>query len=188
MKNVKSMGMMLLLGIIVSGCSAANNMSSDEPVIPVNDEAVPSLEIDLVNSEGDKVGMASLTETSEGVLIGVKAEGLEPGEKGIHIHETASCKIPDFTSAGAHFNPGHKEHGFENPAGYHAGDLPNIEIDQEGNVDLELIAKTFTLKQGVENSLLDSGSALIIHEGPDDYKTDPTGESGGRMVCGEIKN
>lgn len=130
--------------------------------------------------------MATLSETSEGVKIELKAEGLQPGTKAIHIHETAKCEAPDFTSAGSHFNPGHRGHGFDNPKGFHAGDLPNIEISDKGTVNAVITAPEITLKAG-EKSILDAdGSALVIHENADDYKTDPAGNSGARIVCGAI--
>ncbi|HLU23751.1 MAG TPA: superoxide dismutase family protein [Bacillaceae bacterium] len=145
------------------------------------------IEIDLINGDEEKIGTATFTESSKGVKIRVKAEGLEPGTKAIHIHETGKCVAPDFTSAGGHFNPGKKEHGFENPKGFHAGDLPNIEVSAQGVVDVEIVAPGLTLKQGAENSLLDAdGSALVIHEKADDYKTNPAGNAGDRIVCGVI--
>ena len=93
-----------------------------------------------------------------------------------------------FKSAGAHFNPANKEHGFENPKGFHIGDLPNLEVDAEGKVTAEVTTALVTLKPDVSNSLLDSdGSSLVIHEKADDYKTDPAGDSGNRIACSVIK-
>ena len=150
-------------------------------------EAGPKLNVDLINSEGNKVGTASLSETPEGVKILIKAEGLEPGVKAIHIHQTALCEKPDFETAGPHFNPFGKEHGFENPKGFHAGDLPNLKIGEDGKVEVEIVSAEVTLIPGKENSLLDEdGSSIIIHEKADDYKTDPSGNSGKRIVCGAI--
>ena len=104
----------------------------------------------------------------------LKAEGLTPGVKAMHFHENASCVKPTFESAGAHVNPTGKEHGFENPKGYHLGDLPNIEVGEDGTVELETVSPAVVLAAGKSNSLLDAdGSALIIHENADDYKTDP---------------
>ena len=84
-------------------------------------------------------------------------------------------------------NPSGKQHGFDNPKGYHAGDLPNLNVSKDGTVDLEIITPNVTLEKGRKNSLLDEdGSALIIHAGPDDYVTDPSGNSGDRIACGII--
>jgi len=147
------------------------------------------VDVSLINTEGKEIGQATLTENPKGVHILLKAEGLPPGVKAIHFHETASCEIPDFTTAGAHVNPTNKEHGFQNPKGYHLGDLPNIEVNEDGTVELETISPAVVLTAGKDNSLLDAdGSSIIIHENADDYKTDPSGNSGDRIVCGEITN
>jgi len=189
--RLPSIGVMVLVGVFIGGCNALNQSVGDErvEVVPVNEEMAPMIEVDMIDHKGDSVGQAVLSESEKGVKIALQAEGLEPGEKAIHIHETASCEIPEFTSAGDHFNPEHKEHGIDNPKGYHAGDLPNLVIDPDGSVDLELIVEAVTLKKDAKNSLLDDdGSSLVIHEGPDDYKTDPSGKSGKRIICGEISS
>ena len=168
----------VLIIVILSGCSfPLAGADSNEQV-----------QVSLLNTEGKEVGQATLTDQAKGVHIFIKAEGLSPGVKAIHFHETALCEKPDFKTAGAHFNPTHKEHGFQNPKGYHLGDLPNIEVDANGTVELETVSPAVVLASGKSNSLLDAdGSSIIIHENADDYKTDPSGNSGDRIVCGEIK-
>ncbi|AOZ94472.1 superoxide dismutase family protein [Paenibacillus crassostreae] len=142
----------------------------------------------MINSKGEEIGSAVLTENQEGVQIHVEAKNLPPGEHGIHFHETGKCEAPDFKSAGAHLNPEQKQHGFNNPDGYHAGDLPNILVKNDGTVIADLTSKAVTLKKGVANSLLkEGGTALIIHEKADDYMTDPSGNSGNRIACVVIK-
>ncbi|WP_144512518.1 superoxide dismutase family protein [Bacillus sp. FJAT-22090] len=168
-----------LLGLIVilSGCGFPS----------VDADLNEQVQVSLINSEGKEVGQATLTDNTKGVHILLKAEGLTPGVKGIHFHETAKCEKPEFTTAGAHFNSTQKEHGFQNPKGYHVGDLPNIEVGEDGKVEVETVSPAVVLAAGKSNSLLDAdGSALIIHENADDYKTDPSGNSGKRIVCGEI--
>lgn len=178
----------VILLIILSACSGEQDSADPEKreeAAPVSAET--PINIDLINTKGDKVGEAELSENDKGVVIHVRAQGLEPGERAIHIHETGKCTPPDFKSAGAHFNPGNKEHGFHNPKGYHAGDLPNLKVDAEGKVDEILKTADVTLEQGKPSSLLDKdGSALVIHAGPDDYVTDPAGNAGDRVICGEI--
>ena len=177
--------------LITGGILAACN-NGEEAIPQVEEEAIPvsgqaDVNVKMINSEGKEVGKATLKESEEGVKIHLQAEGLEPGTKAIHIHETGVCEAPDFTSAGAHFNPGGKEHGFQNPKGFHAGDLPNIEIEEDGAVNVVITAPNVTLKEEESNSLLDGdGSALVIHEKADDYKTDPAGNAGDRIVCGVI--
>jgi Cu-Zn family superoxide dismutase len=141
----------------------------------------------LVNSQGQKVGEATLTETAEGVKIVMTAENLPPGQHAFHIHEKGACDKPDFESAGGHFNPFGKKHGFNNPAGPHAGDLPDITVGSDGKVKVETIAKLVTLKEGEKNSLFHpGGTALMIHAHPDDNVTDPAGNAGHRLACGVI--
>ncbi|MGM0922807.1 MAG: superoxide dismutase family protein [Bacillota bacterium] len=173
----------------LSACQASTEIESKEESLPVSEKAVAPVNVDIINSEGVEIGTATLTQALKGVTIRLKAEGLEPGKKAIHLHETGKCEKPDFTSAGAHFNPARKQHGFDNPKGFHAGDLPNIEINENGTLDVELYAADVTLKQAKKNSLLDvDGSAIIIHEKVDDYMTDPAGNSGNRIACGAIVN
>ena len=176
----------------LAACNSISNLFAKEEAggetIPVAAKASESMEVELINAKGDKVGMVALTQVDEGVHLHILAEGLEPGKKAIHFHETAKCDAPKFEGAGDHINPEGKEHGFKNPKGYHAGDLPNLTVENDGTVDLEITTPELSLRASEANSLLDQdGSAIVIHEKEDDYKTDPAGNSGARIVCGEIK-
>ncbi len=141
----------------------------------------------LVNTQGQKVGEATLTQTPEGVKIVMQVENLPPGEHAFHIHEKGVCATPEFATAGGHFNPFGKHHGMKNPAGPHAGDLPNIMAGPDGKAKVEAVAKLVTLKEGEKNSLFQpGGTSLVIHAGVDDYTTDPAGNAGPRIACGVI--
>ena len=117
-----------------------------------------------------------------GVLIDANLSAVPPGYHGFHIHEVGKCEPPDFKSAGGHFNPEEDRHGLMTDAGPHAGDLPNIHVPENGKLRIEMLHQLVSL-QGL---LDDDGSAIVIHEGPDDYVTDPTGNAGARIACGVI--
>jgi Cu-Zn family superoxide dismutase len=142
----------------------------------------------LRNAAGDDVGTATFREEEgEPVDILIEVNGLPAGAHGVHIHETGSCEPPDFSSAGAHFNPHQRSHGLENPQGPHGGDLPNLTVEPEGRGRLEAGNDRVTLAADA-NSLLDSdGSALVVHAAADDQVTDPSGNSGDRIACGVIE-
>lgn len=141
----------------------------------------------LKDAQGKEVGSANLTQTPRGVLINLSVKGLPPGEHAFHVHAVGKCE-PPFTSAGGHFNPDSKKHGLMAAEGAHAGDMPNLHIPQSGDLAIEVLNAAVTLDKGQPNSLFDTdGSALVIHAGTDDYKSDPAGDAGGRIACGVVQ-
>ncbi|MEI3611648.1 superoxide dismutase family protein [Pseudogracilibacillus sp. SO30301A] len=143
--------------------------------------------VDMYNRDGDMVGRATLSEDPKGVKIKVTLEGLTPGFHGIHIHEIGKCEAPDFKSAGNHLNPEKKKHGLLHPEGPHLGDLPNVEADSSGKVDTELTVNDATLLKE-KNSLTErGGTSLVITAEADDGMSQISGNSGERIICGEIK-
>ena len=140
----------------------------------------------LKNAEGKDVGNAALTQTPAGVLIKLSLKR-NVGEHAFHIHGIGKCE-PPFMSAGGHFNPGKKKHGVMALDGAHAGDMPNLHIPANGELVVEVLNAAVTLDKGKANSLFGpEGTSLIVHAGKDDYKTDPTGDAGGRIACGVIE-
>jgi Cu-Zn family superoxide dismutase len=145
----------------------------------------PQATAQLTNASGQVVGNARFwDEGSGGVRLLVQAEHLSPGAHGIHLHAVGKCDPPEFTSSGGHFNPTGKSHGLQNPAGPHAGDLPNLIIGSDGRGTLEYTDRLVTVGPG-PNSIV--GTAVVIHAGPDDQKTDPAGNSGARIACGVVQ-
>lgn len=150
--------------------------------------AIPAFAADqatavLMDPDGKEVGKVTLTAVPTGVLLDADLTALPPGDHAFHIHEFGKCEAPDFKSAGGHFNPEEDEHGLMNKAGPHAGDMPNIHVPENGKLHIEVLNQMVNLSRG----LLDKdGSAIVIHEGPDDYVSDPAGDAGPRIACGVI--
>ncbi|MBA3511295.1 superoxide dismutase family protein [Sphingomonas sp.] len=136
----------------------------------------------LVNHAGQSIGSVRMWETPGGVTFRIGAAGLPHGIHGIHVHSVGRCDPPRFESSGPHFNPTGARHGFNNPAGPHRGDLPNITVPANG-----VLQEALSLPGTSFGALLDAdGAALVIHSNADDYATDPSGNSGGRIACGVI--
>lgn len=141
----------------------------------------------FATSAGGAAGSASVvTRASGNPVLRVKVSGLPAGVHGIHIHTVGKCEGPAFTSAGGHLNPSGHQHGKDNPAGSHLGDLPNITIDGHGNGELAqtLGVDAATLRGQIGDA---DGAAVVVHADPDDYRTDPSGNSGARIACAVLK-
>jgi superoxide dismutase, Cu-Zn family len=141
----------------------------------------------LHNAQGEQIGSVTLLEEeASGVIIQGTVSKLPPGAHGFHIHAVGKCAPPDFMSAGPHFDPTDKQHGTKNPAGPHAGDLPDLMVGPDGSAQVNVVAPHATLKAGSETLLSSQGTALVIHADPDDDTTDPDGNAGTRIACGVI--
>lgn len=139
----------------------------------------------LTLANGVPAGTAQLVASGNDLSLAIAVTGLEPGPKGFHLHAIGQCKAPDFKSAGGHLNPLGRAHGSLSPDGKHVGDLPNLMIGQGGGGSL-----TIDL-EGERDDLLGwlfdaDGTAIVIHAGPDDYRTDPSGAAGPRVACGVL--
>lgn len=162
---------------LVAGCK------SEKPA-----DLSKTITYDLIGNTGEKIGMISLRDMENGVTLKVKASGIAPGDHGIHFHHTGSCASPDFKSAGGHINPMKKAHGLNNPDGPDNADMPNAFADIDGNVAYEYVNERVSLKGTASRpALLDeNGSALVMHQNPDDGITQPIGGAGPRIACAEI--
>ncbi|MDP3906352.1 superoxide dismutase family protein [Novosphingobium sp.] len=166
---------LVLVAAILSGCATS------APPASVRVAAAT-----LQNADGASVGTAVVTSLGGTLTLNVVAAGISPGPHGIHLHAVGDCTPPGFTSAGGHLNPGGHQHGTANPAGSHLGDLPNIVAASSGAASL--VVPLGGSRTQLESALFDAdGTAIIIHAAADDYKTDPTGNSGARIVCGVLK-
>lgn len=140
----------------------------------------------LRDAAGRELGTLTLTDTTGGIVVSGRLVGLSPGDHGIHIHAIGRCDPPAFDTAGSHWNPTNRQHGAQNPEGPHLGDLPNATVGSDSIATVQVLTPSGSLRSG-PNMLLDSdGAAVIIHSGPDDYRTDPSGASGNPIACGVI--
>ena len=142
--------------------------------------------VELIDADGAVIGTATFEQTPTGVLMYVEVAGLPPGAHGIHLHAVGSC-TPDFKAATGHINPDAVAHGLRNPEGPDSGDLPNLYAAADGSARAEFFTTLVSVAGGDAPALLDAdGSAVIIHEQPDDHLTQPIGGAGGRIACGVI--
>lgn len=167
-----------LAGLVIIGLTAGAVAAS----------GVPQAGATLIDGVGRTVGWARFTEDAAGRLhVNVKVSGLTRGLHGIHIHGIGTCTGPAFTSAGSHHNPDGALHGLDDPAGAHAGDLPNLIVNREGRGHLDVVSDRATLSPGRLSVFDGDGSAIVIHAAEDDQEaTTPTGNSGARVACGVI--
>jgi Cu-Zn family superoxide dismutase len=137
----------------------------------------------MANADGGSVGEVTLVQTPNGTLLHATLTGLPPGAHAFHVHTVGKCE-PPFKSAGGHFNPGGQKHGLFAKGGMHVGDMPNIHVPESGALEIEVLNARLMLDATLFD---DDGAAIVIHAGPDDYRTDPAGAAGPRIACGVIE-
>lgn len=179
-----------VLGIacFATGCSRepeqGRDANSTEPVAGQPNRAAET--IALNGGDGRPVGSLTLSADANGVTMKIDASAIAVGTHGVHLHEKGVCEGPKFETAGAHWNPANKKHGRDNPQGAHLGDLANFDVPESGTASTTFLAGGVTMSGGA-NALADAdGTSLVIHAKADDYKTDPSGNSGDRVACAVI--
>lgn len=170
MTDSNALTALVALLLVATGCSRPGGAGQPGPE--------PGASGTFRNAAGDRIGVATISDTAGTVQVGVSVAHLDPGPHGLHLHAEGTCTPPDFSSAGPHHNPEARKHGRLNPDGPHLGDLPNLIVGADGTADT-----SFT----VATDLQPDGTALVIHAGADDERTDPSGNSGDRVACAVIE-
>jgi Cu-Zn family superoxide dismutase len=170
----RSAPLSLILLATLGGCSMY--ATHDSP------KSRPGAQAKLYDATGREAGFIMFTLKGDDLVGALNVNGISPGPHGIHIHAVGKCEAPGFTTAGGHLNPGMKQHGLENPMGSHQGDLPEVIVAADGTGHATFPAHT-TLA-----AMFDAdGAAFVVHAAADDNKTDPSGNSGARILCGVLE-
>ena len=167
---MKTLILVSLTAAVAAGCASVR--------IPVKAES------QLQATQGNTVaGMVSFTQSGQKIRVYAEVRGLTPGAHGFHVHDKGDCSAPDASSAGGHFNPTGKAHGSPDHAEHHVGDMPLLVADASGNAKLTAYLEGVTIGRG-ETDIV--GRSVVIHAAPDDFKSQPAGNSGPRVACGVI--
>lgn len=167
---------MMSAALCTAAISVAPALAQEEPEMAARAE--------VMNSDGNSIGTVTINQTASGIpLVIVALNGLPEGTHAIHLHEVGDCSAEDFSSAGGHI-AGDAEHGVNVEGGPHPGDLPNAIVGSDGVLNLELFAANLDIAGTV---LDDDGAAFVVHDGADDYSSQPSGDSGDRIACGVLE-
>jgi Cu-Zn family superoxide dismutase len=171
--------------LVLAGLFSACASTDSAPIETAKKSSLAQASGLLAPTQGNTVqGNVLFKQEADGsIRIIAEVSGLTPGLHGFHVHEKGDCSAPDASSAGGHFNPHHTAHGKAGEGDHHAGDLPSLDADAAGNAKLNAVLYGLTLTG--EHTII--GRSLIVHADPDDYTTQPTGNSGPRVACAIIQ-
>lgn len=163
--------------------AAAAALSACSTIQDLPPERVAETTLRFAN--GLPAGTVQLFSDGRTITVNMAAAGMSPGEHGFHLHTTGRCTAPDFKSAGGHLNPNGAAHGSLSPKGKHLGDMPNLTIgtNRTGTAQVTLEGDARSI---LEDIFDEDGTAVVVHAGPDDYRTDPAGAAGARIACGAL--
>lgn len=176
----------IVTSLVLGLCGCAQPGAENKAAQTNSVEETSAVRFTMADAQGRSVADASLEQDAGGVQISLTTMSMPAGSYGLHLHTVGRCDAPSFESAGAHWNPTAAQHGRDNPAGAHLGDLPNLEVAADGRGSVDFSVANAAMEGGA-NPLRDpDGTALMIHAAADDYKTDPSGNSGARIACGVV--
>lgn len=191
---MKRITLMLVAVFALTMITSCKNDKKQTETVDLNEEAQEAPVNDVIKlkvalepkSDSQVKGNAVFTEEDGVVTMVTVLSGLTEGEHAIHLHEKADCSAADGTSAGGHWNPTNQPHGkWGSSEGYHKGDIGNLQADASGNATISMSTDEWCIGCGDANKDI-IGKAIIVHEGVDDFTTQPTGDAGGRVSCGGI--
>lgn len=169
--------------LAASATLAVGALSGCTTMSEVPTERLGSATLSLAN--GAPAGTVQLLASGDSLALAVAVTGIPEGAHGFHLHTTGRCTAPEFTSAGGHLNPQSKEHGSANPKGSHFGDLPNLVVGPN-RMATTTVDLGGSRQQALDWLFDDDGTAVVIHAGADDYRSDPAGDAGSRIACGVL--
>lgn len=177
---MRSKWLAVAVGVVLASMTAAVAQQTAAP---------RQIKVKILNSTGQDAGFATFKTVKTGVKVKIELKNLPFGQHAVHIHQNPACDAPDFKTAGGHFNPDGRQHGFMNPMGHHNGDFPaSISVGEDHTGEASFVLSTVSLDPAAPNSLFSKGgTSIVVHEKADDEKTDPSGASGNRIACGVIK-
>ncbi|HEX6374597.1 MAG TPA: superoxide dismutase family protein [Allosphingosinicella sp.] len=173
--------------LALAACATDRDGAEDEGAVVSSTIGPPVLNADLRDAQGRTRARATVEQSGDSLRVRVEAVAMSAGAYGLHLHNVGRCDPPAFTSAGPHWNPTGQMHGKDNPKGMHKGDLPNLLVGTDGRGSFEYTIPNASLSGMSPTKLIDeNGAAVVIHAKPDDFRTDPSGNSGGRIACGVL--
>jgi Cu-Zn family superoxide dismutase len=184
---MKQAGLLFVGGAALALAACATDRGSTQGAAEA--ALAPALTADIRDAGGQIRARARVEQSGDSLRVRIEAVAMSPGAYGAHIHAVGRCDPPAFTSAGPHWNPTGQMHGKDNPKGMHKGDLPNLMVGTDGRGSFEYtIPNADFVGTDRGNWLLDAdGAAVVIHAKADDYRTDPSGNSGERIACGVLR-
>jgi superoxide dismutase, Cu-Zn family len=185
----RAMKRFLVSGLAAAAAAAAGCSMRDGSVAPAAEAPTTGISAtaDARTSAGLLAARATATQMGDSIRVRIEAMGMPRGTYAAHIHATGVCTPPDFANAGPHWNPTGREHGRNNPAGMHKGDLPNLTVGTDGRGSFEYTIPGAWVTGGSLPMLDADGAAVVIHAQADDYRSDPAGNAGARMACGVFR-